>query len=241
MVDSKLVSIPLANHFVLSKTQCPETEDELIRIESVPYANVVGSVMYIMISTMPDLSFAISMLSQFMANPGSEHWPALNWVLRYINNSLDVGLEFYKRHASLDLVGFVDSNFAGDKDSRKSSTSYYFTISGNCISWMSQLQPVVALSSTEAEYISIADVFKEALWLQGILSEVATEDNPVDRGTKIVTLAKGGRSYERLGYELAALKESQAFKVEIVEVKARIGELVERCRFGGLAELDPDH
>ncbi|XP_031267467.1 secreted RxLR effector protein 161-like [Pistacia vera] len=140
-------------------------------MECIPYANDVGSVMYAMISTRPDLSFAISMLSRFMSNPGAEHWTALKWVIKHINSTLWVGLEYGKRVTSLDLVGFVDSDFAGDKDTRKSTTSYYFTLGGNCISWKSQLQPIVAFSSTEAEYIAIADVFKEAVWLKGILSE----------------------------------------------------------------------
>ncbi|XP_031258987.1 secreted RxLR effector protein 161-like [Pistacia vera] len=179
MIDCKPVSTPLANHFMLSKSQCPKTEAEMIKMNDVPYASVIGSIMYAMISTRHDLSFAISMLSRFMSNPGSEHWTALKWVLRYLNSSLSVGLKYSKRTTMLDLVGFVDSNFAGDKDTRKSTTAYYFTLGGNCISWKSQLQPIVALSSTEAEYIAIADVFKEAVWLQGMLSEANLSDGKV--------------------------------------------------------------
>ncbi|XP_031261156.1 secreted RxLR effector protein 161-like [Pistacia vera] len=176
MADSKLVSMPLANHVVLNKSQCPKTESDLIKMESVPYAYVVGSMMYGMISTRLDLSYSISLLSRFMANPSSDHWTALKRVLRYINGTLNVGLNFYKRHNTLDLVGFVDSDFAGDKDIRKSTTSYYFTLGGNCISWKSQLQPIVALLSTEAEYIAIVDVFKAAVWLQGLLAEAKLTD-----------------------------------------------------------------
>lgn len=179
MADSKPVSMPLANHVVLNNNQCPKTESDIIKMESIPYANVVGSVMYGMISTRPNLSYSISLLSRFMANPGSEHWTALKGVLRYINGTLNVGLNFYKRHDTLDLLGFVDSDFAGDKDTRKSTTSYYFTLGGNCISWKSQLQPIIALSSTEVGYIAIADVFKEAVWLQGLLAEAKLTDGKV--------------------------------------------------------------
>ncbi|XP_031259537.1 secreted RxLR effector protein 161-like [Pistacia vera] len=119
--------------------------------------------MYAMISTRPDLSFVISLLSRYMSNPGMEHWIALKWVLKYVNGSLNVGLEYCKMTASLELVGFVDSDFAGDKDTRKSTTAYYFTLGGNCISWKSQLQPIVVLSSTEAEYVAVTNVFKEAI------------------------------------------------------------------------------
>ncbi|XP_031275764.1 secreted RxLR effector protein 161-like [Pistacia vera] len=171
MSRSKTVSMPLANHFTFSKAQCPNIDAESIRMETIPYANVIRSLMYAMISTRPDLSFVISLLSRFMSNSGMEHWTALKWVLKYVSGSLNVGLEYYKRSASLELDGFVDSDFAGDRDTRKSTTAYYFTLGGNCISWKSQLQPIVALSTTEAEYVAVADVFKEAIWLKGILSE----------------------------------------------------------------------
>ncbi|XP_031252927.1 secreted RxLR effector protein 161-like [Pistacia vera] len=145
-----MVSMPLANHFMLSKSQSPKSDSELIKMENVPYSNAIGSVMYAMISTRPDLSFAISLLSMFMSNPGTEHWYALKWLLRYINSTSHVGLEYCKRGNALDLMGFVDSDFAGDRDTRKSTTSYFFTFGGNCVSWKSQLQPIVALSTTEA-------------------------------------------------------------------------------------------
>ena len=114
-------------------------DSELIKMEQVLYANVIGSIMYAMITTRPDLSFSMSLLSRFMSNPGSEHWSALKWVLRYINGTSHVGLDYCKRYNSLDLVGFVDSNFAGDKDTRKSTTAYVFMLGGNCVSWKSQL------------------------------------------------------------------------------------------------------
>ncbi|XP_031277973.1 secreted RxLR effector protein 161-like [Pistacia vera] len=148
-------------------------------MEHVPYANAIGSVMYAMISTRLDLSFAISLLRRFMSNPGTEHWCALRWVLRYINSTSHVGLEYCKMGKSLDLVGFVDSDFAGDRDTRKSTTSYFFTLGRNCVSFKSQLQPIVALSSTKAEYVVVADVFRKALWLQGILSEMQLLDELV--------------------------------------------------------------
>ncbi|XP_031281218.1 secreted RxLR effector protein 161-like [Pistacia vera] len=92
---------------------------------------------------------------------------------------MHVGLDFCKRTSTLDLVGYVDSDFAGAQDSRKSTTAYYFTLGGNCISWKSQLQPLVALSTTEAEYVAVTDAFKEAIWLQGILKEANLMDGLV--------------------------------------------------------------
>ncbi|KAI5674225.1 hypothetical protein M9H77_14589 [Catharanthus roseus] len=126
----------------------------------------IGSVMYSMISTRPDIAFSISLLSRFMSNPGRDHWAALKWLLRYLNGTLDWGLH-YHNWSDFELIRFVDSDFAGDKDGRRSTTSYFFTLAGNCISWKSQLQPVVALSTTEAEYIAATEAIKEAILLQG--------------------------------------------------------------------------
>ena len=179
MSDSKCNTMPLASHFILSKAQSPKTESDRLKMETIPYANAIGFVMYSMISTRPDLSYSISLLSRFMSNPGCDHWNALKWLLRYIKSTENVSLNFCKRNSTLDLVGYVDSDFAGDRDSRKSTTAYQFTLGGNCISWKSQLQPLVALSTTEAEYVAVTDEFKEAIWLQGFLKEAKLLDGTV--------------------------------------------------------------
>ncbi|GAB2291727.1 hypothetical protein Dimus_038172 [Dionaea muscipula] len=128
--------------------------------------------MYSMVSTRPDLSFSISLLSRFMSNPGPDHWNALKWLLRYLNCTAASGLLFKKWTNELDLVGYVDADFAGDRDGRKSTTAYCITVGGNCVSWKTQLQPLVALSTTEAEYVAITDIFKEGIWVQGLLKEI---------------------------------------------------------------------
>ncbi|XP_031268243.1 secreted RxLR effector protein 161-like [Pistacia vera] len=148
-------------------------------MESIPYANAIGSVIYAMVSTRPNLSYSISLLSKFMSNPGYEHWNALKWLLRYIRSTVHVGLNFCKRNSSLDLVGYVDSDFAGDRDSRKSTATYHFTLGGNCIGWKSQIQLLVALSKTEAKYVDVTDAFKEAICLQGFLKKAKLLDGTV--------------------------------------------------------------
>lgn len=79
---------------------------------------------------------------------------------------------YEKRSEKLTLKSYVDADFAGDKDSRKSTTAYFFTLGDNCITWKSQLQPLVTLSSTEAEYVAIIEAVKECTWLKGILKEL---------------------------------------------------------------------
>ena len=176
MANAKAVSSPLASHFLLTKDQCPKTDSELKNMESVPYAQAIGSVMYLMISTRPDLAYPISCLSRFMANPGKPHWEALKWLLRYLIQSMHYSLCFAKWENDIFVTGYVDSNYANDKDSRKSTTSYVFTVCGSCVSWKSQLPPVVALSTTESEFIAIAEASKEGIWFSGLMKELGFEN-----------------------------------------------------------------
>ncbi|KAK4383061.1 Retrovirus-related Pol polyprotein from transposon TNT 1-94 [Sesamum angolense] len=170
MTNSKSASVPLAAHFQLCKDQSPKTDSEKAKMEKIPYSNAIGSVMYLMVSTRPDIAYAVSCLSRFMSNPGTIHWEALKWLFRYLNGSNNSGIEFSKCSEVVKLIGYVDSNYANDRGSRRSTTSYVFTLCGACISWKSQLQNIVALSTTEAEYIAITEAFKEALWLEGFFS-----------------------------------------------------------------------
>lgn len=171
MTDSKNVSLPLANHFKLSNEQCPKSKEEFERMARVPYSNVVGSVMYLMVCSRLDLAYSISILSRYMSNPGEAHWEAMKWLLRYIKGTSNLRIQFRKQIEGVILRGYTDSDYAGDRDNRKSTSAYVYTLCNSCISWKSQLQKIVALSSTEAEYIVVTDAIKEGIWLKGLLNE----------------------------------------------------------------------
>ncbi|XP_062073852.1 secreted RxLR effector protein 161-like [Humulus lupulus] len=100
----------------LSTEQCPVTDEERDYMSKVPYSTAVGSIMYSMVSTRPDLAYSICLLSKFMSNPGKAHWTAMKHVLRYMASTTELGFKY-------------DADFAGDKDSRKSSTAYVFMVS----------------------------------------------------------------------------------------------------------------
>lgn len=134
----------------------------------IPYANDVGSIMYCMVCRKPDLAYSVSVVSRFMANPSYEHYNALKWDLRYLKGSVSKGLLFKENSGADSLEGYVDSDFAGNLDTRKSLSSYVFTLFSTAISWKAKLQSMVTLSTIEAEYISVIKVFKEAIWLHGI-------------------------------------------------------------------------
>lgn len=130
----------------------------------IPYASAVGSLMYAMVCTRPDMVYAISLVNIFMGNPGAHHWKIVRHILMYLKGSTKVGLKYRQEtHSSGGALGYFDIDFAGDRDKIMSSIEYVFTLFENIVSWNAPLQHVVALSSTEAKYIGVTNVIKEAL------------------------------------------------------------------------------
>ena len=170
MQDCKPISTPLSVGYKLSSSMCPSNEAQRMEMSRVPYASAVGSLMYAMICTRPDIAHAIGMVSRFMANPGQEHWNAVKRILRYIKGTSSAALCY--RGSQYVVRGYVDSDFAGDLDKRKSTTGYVFTLAGGAVSWLSKLQSVVALSTTEAEYMAATQACKEAVWIRRLLEEL---------------------------------------------------------------------
>jgi hypothetical protein len=170
MQNEKPVSTPLASHFKLTKEMCPKTQEEIEYMSRVPYSSAVGSLMYAMVCTRPDIAHAVGVVSRYMNNPGKEHWEAVKWILRYLRGTTTHALCF--GGSDTFLQGYVDSDMAGDKDSRRSTTRYVFTIGGTTVSWISKMQKVVALSTTEAEYVATTMASKEMIWLQRFMEEL---------------------------------------------------------------------
>jgi hypothetical protein len=135
----------------------------------VPYASAVGSLMYAMVCTKPDIAHAVGVLSKCMSKPEKGHWTTVKRVFRYLCGTASYGL-CYQGKPELDSVleihGFVDADWAGDLDRRRSASKYVFNLFGGAISWMSKRQCVVALSTIEVEYMAATHASKEAIWLQ---------------------------------------------------------------------------
>ncbi|XP_072088209.1 secreted RxLR effector protein 161-like [Arachis hypogaea] len=98
------------------------------------------------------------------------HWEAVKWILKYLKGTINIGLCFSGK--SCQISSFVDSDYAGDLDRRRSMTDYVYKIQGAPVSWRSTLQATVALSTTEVEYMTIAEGVKEALWLRSLLDDL---------------------------------------------------------------------
>ncbi|GKB02667.1 retrotransposon protein, putative, ty1-copia subclass [Tanacetum coccineum] len=150
------------------------------RMSKVQYANAVGSLMYLMVCTRLDITYTVSVVSRYLANPCKNHWEAVKWILKYLRGTGNVGLVYGTDCGNhVDVAGFVNSDYAKDPDKGRSITSYAFLVQGCVVGWKATLQHVVALSTIEAEYMALTEAVKEAIWLRGLLEELDVELNTV--------------------------------------------------------------
>ncbi|GKE93472.1 retrovirus-related pol polyprotein from transposon TNT 1-94, partial [Tanacetum coccineum] len=126
MKDSKARCKPLGDQFKLSKKQAPKMDASKRRMAKVLYALAVGSVMYTMVYTRPDIAHAVGLISRFMSNPRMEHCEVVKWLLRYLKRTSKAALCFNKKEVVLE--GFSDSDYGCCLDLGKSTTGYVFTL-----------------------------------------------------------------------------------------------------------------
>lgn len=131
--------------------------------------------MYLSVLTRPDISFAVSFMSQFNNNYNETHWKSAKRILKYLQGTKDYCLRFEKGNAELE--GFADADWASNTLDRKSYTDFVFKLSNSAISWESPKQETVALSSTEAEYMALSEASKEAIYLRNLLFELTGKLN----------------------------------------------------------------
>jgi hypothetical protein len=166
LADAKPKAVPISAGAVLKRAG---EDSELLDMQRFPYNAVVGSLLYLAGTTRPDIAYAVGALARHMATPTAEHWSVAMGVLRYLKGTPNLGLVF---GGGTGLVGFCDADYAGDVDTRRSTTAYVFLLNGGAISWSSRLQQTVAQSTVEAEYMAAAAAVKEALWLRTLLSDL---------------------------------------------------------------------
>jgi ATP-binding cassette subfamily B (MDR/TAP) protein 1 len=120
MHDAQPVSTSIAPHFKLSAKQCASSDEDIEYMSKVPYCSAIGSLMYAMVCSRPDLSYAMSIVRRYISNPGKEHWRAVQWIFRFLRGTVDHCLQFGR--TAKGLIGYVDSDYAGDLDRRRSLT-----------------------------------------------------------------------------------------------------------------------
>ncbi|GJT84920.1 hypothetical protein Tco_1066637 [Tanacetum coccineum] len=155
----------------LSKSQGASTPAEIQRMQNIPYASAVGSIMYAVRCTRPDVAFAQNITSRFQQNLGELHWTTIKNILKYLRNTKDMFLVFggdTKRE--LRVSYYTDAGYLTDADDMKSQTGYVFILNGGAVDWKSTKKSIFATSSTDAEYITAFDASKEAVWIQKFIS-----------------------------------------------------------------------
>ncbi|XP_059313772.1 secreted RxLR effector protein 161-like [Lycium ferocissimum] len=113
------------------------------------------------------------MVSIYMSNPRRRHYEAVKWILRYLKRASDVGVTFRKGREGISILSYVDSDYEGDLDKRRSIFGYILTLVGSSVSWTLTQQSIIPLSTTEAQYMAAAQAVKEAIWLKGLMIELS--------------------------------------------------------------------
>jgi len=202
MENSKRGFLPMSHGVHLSKTQSSSTPGELEDMRRIPYASAIGSIMYAMICTRPDVSYALSITSRYQANPGMAHWGAVKNILKYLRRTKESFL-VYGGETELVVKGYTDASFQSDPDDSRSQSGYVFILNGGAVSWKSSKQETTADSTTEAEYIAASEAAKEGCWIRKFVSElgvVPSAEGPIELycdNNGAIAQAKEPRSHQR--------------------------------------------
>ncbi|GJX74385.1 putative RNA-directed DNA polymerase [Tanacetum coccineum] len=193
------------------KSHGAKTPTEVQRMQRVPYASAIGSIMYAVRCTRPDVAFAQNLCICFQQNPGEIHWTAVKNILKYLRNTKDMVLVYEaKPEDELKVSCYADASFQTDKDDTKSQTGYVFVLNGGAVDWKSAKQSTTAMSSTEAEYIAAAEASMEAVWMRkfidglgGVMSsnkrpmEMLCDNEPALAIAGDPAILKGARHFQR--------------------------------------------
>ncbi|XP_071695131.1 secreted RxLR effector protein 161-like [Rutidosis leptorrhynchoides] len=148
-------------------------------MKNVSYVSPVGSLMYAMMCTRPDICFAIGMVSRYQSNPCLTHWKAVKRILRYLKGTSNYSLCYEGN--DLQMRGYTDADWGRGMDKRKSTSGFVFLLNKGTISWSSKKQSCIALSTMEAEFVAFSAVIQEAVWLIIILSSLGVVGNTINR------------------------------------------------------------
>lgn len=153
---------------------------DLSAMKDVPYQAAIGTLMDAALGTRPDISYAVQTLSQFSSWPRPTHWTAVKQVLWYLKGTTDYGITYRRKgeqcsgafYGNFRLEGYTDTDWGSDPIDCKSILGYAFLISGGLVAWSSKKQAIIALSSTEAEYIAISYARRHTIWMQNLLADL---------------------------------------------------------------------
>jgi len=167
MVNANGMASPMASSTKLSKFGSNHVSDPTF------FRSIVGGLQYATI-TIPEISYSVNKVCQFLSAPLEDHWKAVKRIPRYFQGTIEHGLliDPAPLHAPLSLTGFCDADWASDPDDRRSTSGACIYLGPNLVSWWAKKQTLVARSSAEAEYRSLAQASAEILWMQSLLKEL---------------------------------------------------------------------
>ena len=178
MTDCKPVKTPAAVERLTAGVG-EISKEEAEAMKKVPYRNAVGALLFLMLCTRPDLAFATIQSAKFVEDPRPSHWQAIKRIFRYIKGTANYGITYYATEKFL-LEGWSDSDWGGDLDTRRSTSGYLMTLASkfgySALSWRCKLQRLIAMSSCEAELISLVEATKETLWCWKIMTDFGFVD-----------------------------------------------------------------
>ena len=216
MKDCSLSIAPILKGDRFDLNQCPKNDFEQEHVKNVPYASVVGSLMYAQVCTRPNIAFAVGVLGRYQSNSGIDHWRVAKNVIRYLRGTKDYML-MYKRTDSLEMISYSDLDFVGCVDSHKSTSGYIFKLVNGAVSWRSAKQTLTATSTMEVEFVSCFETSSQGVWLKSFIYGFRIVDS-ISRLLKLycdnlaaIFMAKNNKSESRskhIDIKYLAIRES---------------------------------
>ncbi|CAM8957219.1 unnamed protein product [Rhodiola kirilowii] len=165
---------PVTTPFNSFKHLLPNKGDPMSQLE---YSRVIGSLMYAMTSTRPDIAFAVGKLNRYTSNLSVDHWQAVHRVLRYLKGTMNLGL-VYSDFPSV-IEGFSDARWISNEEDHSSTSGWVFLLGGGAISWASKKQTCITSSTIESEFVALVAASKEAEWLKNVIYEITMWERPI--------------------------------------------------------------
>lgn len=170
LTDAKVSKVPLDPGY-------DKLSDDEIMESNKLYQKLIGLVLYVSTNSRPDISAAVSILSQKITAPTKTDFNELKRVIRYLNGTKAEKLRISCRTNELEIIAYSDANWAENRTDRKSNTGYLIKFGGGTVSWASRKQSCVALSTCESEYIALAETSQEVIWLRNLCKDLACPQN----------------------------------------------------------------
>ncbi len=182
MQDCKSTTTPM----IVEKKKNEEEKSKEKKMDDIGlYQSAIGSLIYLSIATRPDITYAVQQAAQAMKEPTEDDWIKVKRIFRYLQGTKSMKIVYSTKEEEEEnqIIGYSDASYAEDRKDRKSTSGYLFIKSNGPISWKSKKQPIVSLSSMEAEYIALTSAAKEAIWLSKL--ELELGENKMNKAISI--------------------------------------------------------